>query len=129
MIEIVSALFLFAGAFFIIVAALGVLRLPDFYLRMHAVTKAGTLGVGLIFVGVALSFGELSVITRAVLTVAFVMLTAPVSAHMIGRAGYYSRVPLWSGTLMDQMQELYGSDEAGEDHAFAESPREGPQAT
>lgn len=111
MIEIISALLLCAGALFMAVATIGVLRLPDLYLRMHAITKAGTLGVALVFVSVALFFGELDIVTRALLVVAFAMLTAPVSAHMIGRAGYLSRVPLWSGTLMDQLKELYPSPE------------------
>ena len=105
--EIISALLLLGGAFFTLAAAVGILRLPDFFLRMHAITKAGTLGVGLIFLAVAVFFGELAVVTRALATVMFVLVTAPVSAHMIGRAGYLDRVEMWEGTSVDELRELY----------------------
>lgn len=91
-----------------LVAAIGILRLPDFYTRMHAITKAGTLGVGLTLIGIAIFFGDLSATTRAIAVFAFVVFTAPVSAHMIGRAGYLYDVPLWKGTLVDQLQRRGG---------------------
>ena len=105
--ELVSALLLFGGGFFMLVTALGLLRLPDLYTRMHAITKAGTLGVGLVFVAVAVFFGELSVVTRALAAVAFVLLTAPVSSHMIARAAYLDNVRLWEGTLLDELEGKY----------------------
>lgn len=105
--EIISALLLLGGAFFTLAAAVGILRLPDFFLRMHAITKAGTLGVGLIFLAVAVFFSELTVVTRALATVAFVLVTAPVASHMIGRAGYLDRVEMWEGTSVDELRELY----------------------
>lgn len=107
MIQIIVALLLLGGSAFMMVAAVGALRLPDFYTRMHAITKAGTLGIGLMLVGIALFFGDLSATTRAVAVFAFVLFTAPVSAHMIGRAGYLDQVPLWKGTLVDQLREHY----------------------
>lgn len=107
MIQIVAAILLLSGATFMLIAAIGVLRLPDFYTRMHAITKAGTLGIGLMLIGIAFFFGDLSVTTRAIAVIAFVMFTAPVSAHMIGRAGYLHQVPLWRGTLVDHLQERY----------------------
>lgn len=105
--ETISALLLLGGAFFTLAASIGILRLPDFFLRMHAITKAGTLGVGLIFLAVAVFFGELAVATRALATVAFVLVTAPVSSHMIGRAGYLDRVEMWQDTSVDELRELY----------------------
>lgn len=107
MIEVIAALALLGGSFFMLVAAIGILRLPDFYTRMHAITKAGTLGVGLILLGLSLHFAHLSAVTRAVAVFVFVLLTAPVSAHMIGRAGYLDHVPLWKGTLVDQLEQKY----------------------
>ncbi len=107
MIEVLAALSILGGAFFMLVAAVGILRLPDFYTRMHAITKAGTLGVGLILLGISLHFAHLSAITRAAAVFTFVLLTAPVSAHMIGRAGYLDHVPLWKGTLVDQLRQQY----------------------
>lgn len=97
---IVSALVI-AGGLFAAIAGLGLLRLPDVLIRMHASTKAGTLGVGLIVLGVAVHFGESLVVTKAILIIIFLLLTAPVAAHLIGRAAYRTSVPLWERTLMD----------------------------
>jgi multicomponent Na+:H+ antiporter subunit G len=105
--EVISALLLLGGAFFTLAASVGILRLPDFFLRVHAITKAGTLGVGMVFLGVAVFFGELTVVTRALATVAFVLVTAPVSSHLIGRAGYLDHVEMWKGTSVDELRELY----------------------
>jgi len=107
MTETIAALLLLGGAAFMMVATIGALRLPDFYTRMHAITKAGTLGIGLILVGIAVFFGDLSATTRAMAVIAFVLFTAPVSAHMIGRAGYLDEVPLWQGTLVDKLRARY----------------------
>jgi multicomponent Na+:H+ antiporter subunit G len=87
-----------AGAFFVAVAALGVLRMPDLYTRMHAATKAGTLGAGLLLVGAALMLQDPWVTLRALLTVAFIALTVPVASHLIARADHRSTPPeLWQG--------------------------------
>lgn len=107
MMTILAALFLLGGTAFMLVAAIGLLRLPDLYTRTHAVTKAGTLGVGLVVVAAALAFTDLSVAARALLVLLFVLLTAPVSAHMIGRAGYLGNVPLWGNTAFDHWQVGY----------------------
>jgi len=96
---IVSVLIIFGGAFAAI-AGLGLLRLPDVLIRMHASTKAGTLGVGLIVLGVSVHFSSSLVITKALLIIAFLLLTAPVAAHLIGRAAYRRNLPLWDKTVM-----------------------------
>lgn len=83
------------GGFFCFVAGLGVLRLPDVLIRMHASTKAGTLGAGLILAAVAVYFGDAATITRAIAAILFLLLTAPVAAHMIGRAAFRDGTPLW----------------------------------
>ena len=90
-----------------LVAAIGLLRLPDLYTRMHAVTKAGTLGIGLVLVSAMVAFADVSVGTRALVALLFVLFTAPVSAHMIGRAGYLGGVSLWDDTAFDDWQVGY----------------------
>ncbi len=90
-----------------LVAAVGLLRLPDLYTRMHAVTKAGTLGIGLVLVSAAVAFADVSVATRALAAFLFVLFTAPVSAHMLGRAGYLGGVPLWGKTAFDRWGAEY----------------------
>jgi multicomponent Na+:H+ antiporter subunit G len=107
MTELISAVLMLGGSFFTFATAVGILRLPDFFLRVHAITKAGTLGVGLVFLAAAVFFSELTVVTRALATVAFVLVTAPVSSHLIGRAGYLDRVEMWEGTSVDDLRELY----------------------
>ena len=102
MIESLTALLIVAGGFFALAAGLGVLRLPDVLIRMHASTKAGTLGCGLILVAVAVHFGEIGIVARAMAAIVFLLLTAPVAAHMIGRAAYRTGVPLWKGTVIDE---------------------------
>lgn len=92
-----------AGALFLLLAAVGVVRMPDLYTRMHAATKATTLGAGCTLLAVAVYFDDFGVTVRALLVVAFIFLTAPVAAHMIGRAAYRIGVPFWHGTKLDEM--------------------------
>ncbi len=106
--ELVVILFLALGTFFMFVGALGVLRFPDLYMRMSASTKSSTLGVGFILLAAALYFGDdLGVAARALVTITFLLLTTPVAAHMIGRAGYYSGSKLWSGSVIDELKGRY----------------------
>jgi multicomponent Na+:H+ antiporter subunit G len=104
--EALTVLLLLSGAFFAAVAGLGLFRMPDLMIRMHASTKAGTLGVGLILAAVAVHYGEISVGLRAFATIAFLLLTAPVAAHMIGRAAYRTGVPLWERTIIDELRGM-----------------------
>jgi multicomponent Na+:H+ antiporter subunit G len=103
--ELVVMVLLAGGAFFVLVAALGVLRFPDVLLRMHASTKAGTLGVGLIVVATMVYYGDMGSIARGLAIVVFVLLTAPVAAHMMGRAAYLAGTRLWDQTFVDQFRK------------------------
>jgi len=76
------------GAFFVLVAAIGVLRLQDLYMRMHAASKAGTLGSGVLLIAIAVFSRESDVVLRALAGVVFFLLTAPISAHLLARAAY-----------------------------------------
>jgi multicomponent Na+:H+ antiporter subunit G len=98
----VIGLLCLSGAFFALIAGLGVLRLPDVLIRMHASTKAGTLGSGLILAAVAVHFAELSIIAKVVAAVLFLLLTAPIAAHMIGRAALRTGVTLWKTVRHDK---------------------------
>ncbi|MCC5962297.1 MAG: monovalent cation/H(+) antiporter subunit G [Rhodobacteraceae bacterium] len=84
--DVLVGLFLIAGAAFVLIAAIGIVRLPDLLTRMHASTKAGTLGALLVLVGLALFEGSGEVVSKVVATILFLLLTAPIAAHMIGRA-------------------------------------------
>ena len=83
-----------AGMVFLFAAALGVLRFQDPLQRMHASTKAGTIGAGLIVAGAAIGSGDGWTIGIASLTVLFLLFTVPVAGHVLGRAIYISGAPL-----------------------------------
>lgn len=100
--DIVAAVLLVAGGAFCFIAGLGLIRMRDVYLRMHAATKAGTLGAGLILAGVAVRFAEPGTDIRALIAILFLVITAPVAAHMIGRTAYKSRVPMWEESTIDE---------------------------
>ncbi len=108
--EIVTSILLIGGALLMLVAAIGAVRMPDLPTRMHATTKAGALGGGLMVLAVATYFLEGSVTARALAVVVFIILTAPVAAHIIGRAGYFVGVPLWEGTIRDDLKDRYDPD-------------------
>jgi multicomponent Na+:H+ antiporter subunit G len=93
LLTLAAAACLIGGAAFALVGALGILRFPDVYTRMHAASKAGTLGSGLCMVAVALSADTADVSTRAVAAVIFFLLTAPVSAHLLARAAFRAGYP------------------------------------
>lgn len=101
------ALLVLLGTFFNLVTAIGVVRLPDVYTRMHASTKAGTLGVGCTVLGVAMHFQSLGTATLALLVIAFLFLTAPVSGHLIGRASYFYGPAKWDRTAFDDLEGKY----------------------
>ena len=74
---------------------------------MHAATKAGTLGAGLILIAVAFFYADLGITLRSLAAITFLLLTAPVAAHLIGRAAYYSGIRLWEKTWIDQLKDRY----------------------
>lgn len=99
--DAIVSILLLAGSFFAAIAGIGLLRFRDVLLRMHASTKAGTLGVGLIVLAIAIHLGFGYDTTRAVLIIGFLLLTAPVGAHLIGRAAYRTGTPLWADTKIE----------------------------
>jgi len=103
--ELILSFLVILGGFFCLVAGLGILRLPDVLIRMHASTKAGTLGSGLILIAVAVFFADIATTSRALMTIVFLLVTAPVAAHMIGRAAFRSRVPLWNTKIENGAEE------------------------
>jgi multicomponent Na+:H+ antiporter subunit G len=91
------------GALFVLIAAIGVLRMPDLLLRTAAATKASTFGLGLILLGAALGFASLETVSKAIAIIGFVALTAPIAAHMISRAAYLDKVRLWEKTVINEL--------------------------
>lgn len=86
--DVASLVLLLGGAFLAFAAGVGVLRFPDLLSRMHAGTKPQVLGLILVLAGLALRLRSGGAVWALVLVVVFQLLTAPVGAHMVGRAGY-----------------------------------------
>jgi multicomponent Na+:H+ antiporter subunit G len=105
--EILAGLLLLGGGVLSLISALGVLRLPDVLIRMHASSKAGTVGATMILLAVAVQYGSGEIVARAVAAIAFLLLTVPVASHMIGRAAYVTGVKLWPGMVVDELRERY----------------------
>lgn len=114
MIAIAALLLKIVGIGFLLIAAVGVIRLPDSFQRMHAATKAGTLGAGLVVLGTLVGQQSAEVTIIGSLTIMFLLLTVPVTGHLLGRAAYMSGTPLGrltggnalDGVLAREMQPL-----------------------
>jgi multicomponent Na+:H+ antiporter subunit G len=91
------------GAGFALVAAIGAVRFEDLYQRMHAATKAGTLGSVLLLAAVAIHSADGAVAIRAAAAVVFFFLTAPVSAHILARTAHAIGTPQSARTVKDDM--------------------------
>ena len=92
--RLIADIFFLAGAIFIFLGALGLIRMPDVYNRIQAGTKAVTLGAMSIFIGLALLFPQWW--HKLLVIVGFILLTNPVGSSAIARAFYVSKVSLWS---------------------------------
>lgn len=100
------ALLVLLGAVLCVLSAIGLVRLPDLYLRSHAATKGATLGVLCVLLGAFLYFmlflDILSV--KLLLGIVFVFITSPVAGHLNGRAAYRSGVPMWDKSVQDDLR-------------------------
>lgn len=105
--DIFVGIFSLLGAIFVLLASIGLLRMPDSYLRISVTTKAATLGIGLLLIAAAIHFKDFSITTRVMAIILFMLLTAPVSGHLIGRTSYLSGVRLWRDSVMDDMKGKY----------------------
>ena len=102
--DVVSAVLLLTGTALALLAGLGLVRFPDVFSRMHAATKPATLGLLCITVGAALRMEEGSDAVKLLLVAAFQFLTAPVAAHMIGRAAYRSGAGALDDLVADDLK-------------------------
>lgn len=116
--EIVASVFFLTGSTLVLIAAIGMIRFPDLLSRLHAATKPQVLGIILMMNGLALSLASWQVAWKVVPVIIFQLVTAPVAAHMVGRAGYRTNKVRF---------ELMGVDELSDDLAAA-GDDEDPQA-
>ena len=104
MVDYLTGLLMLLGSIFCLLASVGIVRLPDALTRMHAATKAGTLGTGLLVIAGAFFYRQLGISLRAATVFALVLLTAPVAAHLIGRAFYHSGEAMSDRTVIDELK-------------------------
>lgn len=93
--DIMVGVLLCLGTLFTLIASLGILRMPDLYTRMHAATKAGTVGLASLLLAVAIAIPDITVISRVIGTMLFIFITAPVAAHLLGKATQESGYQIW----------------------------------
>lgn len=105
MTDIPVGVLLVTGAAFMLLSAIGILRLPDVFLRMHALTKAGTFGVTGVVLAVILHFRNLEVLGPGLLVILFFFITFPVSGHLIGRAAYFMGIRGGERTRPDELAD------------------------
>ena len=119
-VDLLTGVLLILGAFLSLAAGVGLLRFPDAIARMHATTKPQILGLIFILTAIALQERRWSTILMLVTLLLFQMMTAPISAHMIGRAGYRTGVVAPGSLLVDELAQAI--ERAQDEQVDAEHP-------
>ena len=122
--DVVAAIFLLCGAFLAFAAGVGVVRFPDLLARMHAATKPQVLGLILVLIALALRIRSWSAVGMLVLVVIFQLMTSPVAAHMVGRAGYRTGKVRPDLLVLDDLT----ADQEAADREKVEADRDAAQA-
>ncbi|MBS4059349.1 MAG: monovalent cation/H(+) antiporter subunit G [Bacteroidetes bacterium] len=102
--------FMVIGAVFILIASIGLLKMPDIYLRMSASTIGGTFGVASMLIAAAIHFFNLGIFLHVVGVIIFLILTVPIGAHLLARAAYIIRLPMWDKTVHDDLEGKYDNE-------------------
>ena len=103
--ETIGLIFIVIGIAFDFLGTLGLLRLPDLYNRLHSAIKCVTLGTSSILFGLFLFKGFSAAGIKALLCIIFLLLTAPVSAHVLARSAHKSGIKLWEKSVCDKYEE------------------------
>lgn len=106
-VDIVKGALVIIGCIFMLLAAVGILRMPDLFTRLQVTSKASVFGMTCILSATALHFVEPAVTARAVIIIAFAVLTMPVATHLLARAGYTTNVPLSTETVVNELAGHY----------------------
>lgn len=100
--DLVSAVFLLIGLFFMFVSALGIVRLPDTFLRLHAASKGPTLGLMGLLLAAVVHLGTAQVALKALIVIVFVFIANPIGSHLLAKAALRGGHPKWEGTVGDE---------------------------
>ncbi len=101
--DIIAAVFLASGLFFMFVGGFGVFRMPDAYHRLHAASKCTTLGVTGMLLAACFHIADPIVISKAIITVVFTFVANPIGSHLIAKAGHHGGLKVWNETLKDEL--------------------------
>lgn len=105
MIDLISWIFLAIGAACSLIGAVGLIRFPDVYTRLHANTVVVVGGAIMLILGAVISTGPTPFLLKGAVIAAFLFLTAPVGSHAIARAAHRSGIKLWEGSVVDKLKE------------------------
>jgi multicomponent Na+:H+ antiporter subunit G len=105
MIDWIIAILIILASLFMLIAALGILKLHDVYMRMHAITKASSLSIVLFLLAVVISHPNAETIIGSLMVIIFIIATAPVASHMIARVSHMMRIPLSKGSVINELDE------------------------
>jgi len=113
--DFLAAAFLLAGVAFMVIGALGVVRLPDAYNRIHAASITVTLGLTGMLLAACYHLGAAPIVSKALITVVFIFVATPIGSHMLAKAAHDADLAQWERTLDDELtadkQRLDWSDE------------------
>lgn len=109
-VEVMVAALMLLGSLAVLVAGVGIVRMPDLFTRMQATSKAATLGAILVLLATAIAFAELAIVVRSAVVVIFLALTAPIGAHMLARAGYLAGARMKDPHAVDELEGRYSPD-------------------
>jgi multicomponent Na+:H+ antiporter subunit G len=101
--EWIAGILIILGSLFMLIASIGMVKLPDLYMRIHAATKAPTLGIFLMALGIIVYFFELWASVEGLIVILFVFITTPIASHMISRVAHTMGVKKTESTIVDEM--------------------------
>lgn len=107
-----AAVLILIGSAFTLTASIGLLRLPDLYTRMHAASKAGTLGSCVVLLALAVHANDPAISLRALAGIAFFVLTVPISSHLLAKAAHGAGYRLWDRSECDELEEAEAAQTA-----------------
>ena len=105
----ITIFLLLSGSIFVVLGALGIVRMPDVYMRLQTTSKSVTLGASCVLLAAAIHFAESGMILRTLMIVAFLFITTPIAAHVLSRAAYLSGIPPADETKLDELAGQYSS--------------------
>ena len=103
LLDVLASLALLFGLFFLFIGAVGIVRLPDVFNRLHAASKCSTIGLMGLLTAACLHTPTIGVISKSIMTVLFVFVSAPVGSHILAKAALRSGASLWHEKLGHQV--------------------------